>query len=55
MSEPKQFGLLGLSLQELSEMVERLGQPGYRAQQLFEAVYRQQVGAVQDIKVMVPN
>jgi 23S rRNA (adenine2503-C2)-methyltransferase len=48
-SQPTQFGLLGLSLQELGEIVEKLGQPGYRAQQLFEAVYGQRVGAVQEI------
>ena len=33
--------LLGLTLQELTELVLKANQPAYRAQQLFAALYRQ--------------
>lgn len=39
MSEAKHNALLGLSLQELTLLVEDAGQPSYRARQLFEALY----------------
>jgi 23S rRNA (adenine2503-C2)-methyltransferase len=35
--------LLGLSLQELTNLALRSGQPAYRGQQLFDAVYRQKI------------
>src|SRR6266851_5730383 len=52
MSDRKQLEVLGLSLQELTEIVASLGQPEYRAQQLFEAIYGQRVGSLQAITTL---
>jgi len=41
MSQPQHTELLGLCLQELSEISERLGEAPYRARQLFDGLYRQ--------------
>jgi len=38
-----QRDLLGLDIQELTEIVQSSGEPGYRARQIFEAVYAQRV------------
>src|SRR5712692_11915464 len=52
MSEAKQSTLLGLGLQELASLVEESGQPHYRAQQLFEALYRQRVESAEQISTL---
>ena len=52
MTEPKQSTLLGLALQELTLLVEQSGQPQYRAQQLFEAIYRQRVESAEQISTL---
>jgi len=52
MSETKQTALLGLGLSELSVLVEDFGQPQYRAQQIFEALYRQRVVSAESISVL---
>ncbi len=44
--------LLGLSLHELTGIVEESGQPSYRAQQLFEALYRQRVESPEQISTL---
>src|SRR5256884_2675003 len=44
--------LLGLDLHELTLLVEESGQPQYRAQQLFEAIYRQRVGSAEQISTL---
>lgn len=49
MATKKQFDLLGLSLQELTTALEPLGQPPYRARQLFHALYRQRLHSLQDL------
>ena len=41
-SSPTQ-SLMGLTLQELTGMVLEAGQPSYRAQQMFDALYRQRI------------
>jgi len=41
MAENKNSELLGLNFQELSELMETLGQPAYRARQLSHALYRE--------------
>src|SRR5690349_23658329 len=41
MSQLQHTELLGLSLQQLTEIAERLGEPAYRARQLFDGLYRQ--------------
>src|ERR1700722_7300247 len=43
MIEAKPSALLGLTLEELTALVEEWRQPSYRGQQLFDAIYRQRV------------
>ena len=52
MADMKQSILLGLGLQELTLLVEESGQPQYRAQQLFEAIYRQRVESAEQISTL---
>ncbi len=52
MAEAAQFELLGLNLQELTQLVEKLGQASYRARQVFEAIYRQRVPKLTDITTL---
>ncbi len=52
MIEAKQSVLLGLGLQELTSLVAESGQPQYRAQQLFEALYRQRVKSAEQISTL---
>src|SRR3989440_9666612 len=47
--------LLGLGLHELTLLVEESGQHQYRAQQLFEAIYRQRVGSAEQISTLSPD
>jgi 23S rRNA (adenine2503-C2)-methyltransferase len=44
--------LLGLNLSELATLVEDLSEPGYRAQQLFESLYRQRVRSTEQISTL---
>src|ERR1700753_2930673 len=41
MSNPQHTELLGLSFQQLAEIVESLAEAPYRARQLFDGLYRQ--------------
>ena len=43
---------MGLTLRELTDFVEESGQPSYRGQQLFEALYGQRVGSLQEISTL---
>ncbi|HVO81549.1 MAG TPA: 23S rRNA (adenine(2503)-C(2))-methyltransferase RlmN [Terriglobales bacterium] len=52
MPEAKQSALLGLSLQELSSLVEEAGEPPYRARQLFEALYGDRVESAEQISTL---
>src|SRR5438552_8317086 len=53
MTNTKQQNILvGLGLHELTLLVEESGQPQYRAQQLFEAIYRQRVGSAEQISTL---
>ena len=52
MADMKQSILLGLGLHELTSLVEESGQPQYRAQQLFEAIYRQRVESAEQISTL---
>src|SRR5207248_97818 len=47
-----QPSLLGLDLQELTALVETAGEPAFRAQQLFEAVYRQNIQSPEQISTL---
>lgn len=44
--------LLGLSLQELTDLATGSGQPAYRGQQLFDAVYRQKVDRLDQVSTL---
>src|SRR6266849_7433259 len=44
--------LLGLDLQELTKMVEDTGQPSYRAQQLFHALYAERVISADQVSTL---
>jgi 23S rRNA (adenine2503-C2)-methyltransferase len=44
--------ILGLDIQQLSQVVEDMGQPRFRAQQLFQAVYRERVGDLDEVSTL---
>ena len=44
--------LLGLNLQELTRIVEDSGQPSYRAQQLFHAIYADRVSSTEQVSTL---
>ena len=44
--------LFGMDLAELTERVAALGEKPYRARQVFEALYKQRVGAVEEITTL---
>jgi 23S rRNA (adenine2503-C2)-methyltransferase len=48
----KSVELCGLDRQELLSIVDERGEPGYRAQQIAEAVYRQRVHTVDEISTL---
>jgi 23S rRNA (adenine2503-C2)-methyltransferase len=52
MPEERTRVLLGLTLSELTDFAEEFGQPSYRGRQLFEALYRQRVGAAEQISTL---
>src|SRR5215472_10120192 len=41
--------LLGLDARDLASLVAAAGEPGYRAEQLLEAVYRTRVPSIEEI------
>ncbi len=47
MSHPQHTELLGLSIQQLTELIESTGEAGFRARQLFDGLYRQRWGALE--------
>ncbi len=52
MADSPQNVLLGLDRDELTLLVEGLGEPSYRAKQLVEAVYRQRVASIEEISTL---
>src|SRR5579862_10015334 len=44
--------LLGLDRPELVSLMDRLGQPAYRASQILDAVYRQRVDSIEQISTL---
>jgi len=44
--------LLGLDRKDLAALVDELNEPAYRAQQIFEALYRQRVDSVDQISTL---
>jgi 23S rRNA (adenine2503-C2)-methyltransferase len=49
MQSREQKILLGLTLQELTSLVEEFGQPAYRARQLFTGIYGQRVESMNEL------
>jgi 23S rRNA (adenine2503-C2)-methyltransferase len=53
MHEPEtQRVLLGLDLQELTKIVEEADEPGYRAHQLFHALYSERVSSSEEVSTL---
>ena len=52
MTTVTKIALLGLDRAELTELVDSVGEPTYRAKQLLEAVYRQRVESVDEISTL---
>lgn len=52
MPDPKPTTLLGLTLQELTQVAEESGQPAYRGRQLFEALYAQRIQVSEQISTL---
>jgi 23S rRNA (adenine2503-C2)-methyltransferase len=52
MADLQQSGLLGLDFQELTSLVQKHGQPEYRARQLFQAIYPQRLSELQDVSTL---
>jgi 23S rRNA (adenine2503-C2)-methyltransferase len=52
MTDESNIVLLGLGLDELTPLVESMGEPSYRTSQLLEAVYRQRVDSIDDISTL---
>jgi 23S rRNA (adenine2503-C2)-methyltransferase len=52
MADSPQSELLGLSIQELTALVDEFGESPYRARQLFEALYRQRISELGEITTL---
>jgi 23S rRNA (adenine2503-C2)-methyltransferase len=52
MTDEVKDALLGLSLQELTSLAEDCGEPGYRGQQLFQALYAQRAEHIEQISTL---
>lgn len=52
MQERQQSGLLGLDFQELTSLVQKFGQPDYRARQLFQAIYPQRLNTLEAVSTL---
>jgi 23S rRNA (adenine2503-C2)-methyltransferase len=52
MPSPPSKSLLGLDLQELTNLAVGSGQPAYRGQQLFDAIYRQKIDRLDQVSTL---
>ena len=52
MENPANNSLFGLTLQELTDLAIASGQPAYRGQQLFDAVYRQKIDRLDQVSTL---
>lgn len=52
MTSLKQQELLGLDIQELTGILETLGEPTYRARQLYQAIYRERTELLESISTL---
>jgi len=50
--DPSRTDILGLSFQELTALVKELGEPPYRARQLYQALYRERVPSIEAISTL---
>ena len=55
MAEMLDNALLGFDFQELTALVQKYGQPSYRARQLFEGIYPQRAASLQSISTLPKN
>jgi 23S rRNA (adenine2503-C2)-methyltransferase len=55
MSQAAQHALLGLDIQELTEIVENSGEPAYRGRQLFQAIYGERIESPVQISTLPPS
>ena len=52
MAEIQTSSLLGMDREELAALVSEAGEPGYRAKQIMDAVYRQRVESLEEISTL---
>ena len=52
MNNPTHNSLLGMDRAELTRLMQTVGEPSYRVQQLLEAVYRQRVHSIDEISTI---
>lgn len=52
MATTRQRELLGLDIQELSQLVEKSGEPAYRARQIFQAIYGERLESSEQITTL---
>ena len=52
MSQAPQHALLGLDIQELTDLAERSGEPPYRGRQLFQAIYGERIESPTQISTL---
>jgi 23S rRNA (adenine2503-C2)-methyltransferase len=52
MSDPQYTELLGLTIQQLTEIAEGFGQPGYRVRQLLDGLYRQRWSGLEQFTML---
>jgi 23S rRNA (adenine2503-C2)-methyltransferase len=52
MGEPLPSSLLGMDREEIAALVGEAGEPGYRAKQIMDAVYRQRVERLEEISTL---
>jgi 23S rRNA (adenine2503-C2)-methyltransferase len=52
MAEPPTSSLLGMDREEIAALVTEAGEPGYRARQIMDAVYRQRVESLAEISTL---
>src|SRR5271166_2769709 len=52
MNKPQHTELLGLSFQQLGDIVESCGQAPYRARQLLDGLYRQRWSSLEEFTVL---
>ncbi|HWR34630.1 MAG TPA: 23S rRNA (adenine(2503)-C(2))-methyltransferase RlmN [Clostridia bacterium] len=55
MENLEKLELLGLDLQELTDVLRQPAQPGYRARQLYQALYRERTSVLENISTIPKN